>query len=228
MAETKALGTLAQVLDSAFPSGMFIHSFGIEAHIKQGKVESAADLELFLKNIITDQYQRLEFQTAKSVYNYAAAEALLPIIRADFAFSSMLTFPYAKAYKTIGENILSHIKSLEPNQAVTKRYFAAACEKKTPCNEIVLLSIFACDLCIDIKLFLALWSKRSLGALGLCALKISKIKPSEVQRMLFGMDGFLDEALDEALKRSGAMNFNPFFDETAYKHKSLESKMFAT
>ncbi|MDR2034575.1 MAG: urease [Helicobacteraceae bacterium] len=224
------LTALTQILDSAFPSGAFIHSFGLEAHIGFGVVNCASELEVYLKNIVLDQYQKLEFPIAKSVYQQLAKNALAPIVKIDVLLSSMLTFSYAKAYKTIGENILAHIKSLPLSKDITKRYFDAAIDKITPCNEIVLLSVFACDRSIDIKIFLALWCKKNLTSIALSALKISKIKPSDIQRILFSMDDFLSDRIDEALnaKALKIANFNPLFDEVVYRHKLLESKMFAT
>ncbi len=58
------------------------------------------------------------------------------------------------------------------------------------------------------------------------SIKISRIKPSEIQKMLFEFDEILENMdfnFDEKIT-----NFNPLFEEVIFEHKTLEPKMFVT
>ena len=59
------------------------------------------------------------------------------------------------------------------------------------------------------------------------SLKISRIKPSEIQQMLFEFDEILQN-LDFENIADKITNFNPLFEEIIFSHKNLEPKMFTT
>lgn len=66
---TKALSRFIQLLDGIFPSGSFVHSFGLEPHVVLGFIDDKESLTNFLNNIVKDQYQKMEFSIVKKVFN---------------------------------------------------------------------------------------------------------------------------------------------------------------
>ena len=64
----KSLSRFLQILDGSFPSGVFVHSFGLEPHIIKAKVFDIKSLEIYLKNLIIDQYSKIEFVYIKKVF----------------------------------------------------------------------------------------------------------------------------------------------------------------
>ena len=48
----KALSRFLQILDGTFPSGIFVHSFGLEPHIIKQSVKDITTLKTYLKNVI--------------------------------------------------------------------------------------------------------------------------------------------------------------------------------
>ena len=64
----KSLSRFLQILDGTFPSGMFVHSFGLEPHIINQNVYNINTLKVYLQNIIIDQYQNIEFTYIKKIY----------------------------------------------------------------------------------------------------------------------------------------------------------------
>ena len=56
----KSLSRFLQILDGTFPSGIFVHSFGLEPHIIKQNVKDINTLKIYLKNLIIDQYLKME------------------------------------------------------------------------------------------------------------------------------------------------------------------------
>jgi len=222
---TKALSRFIQLLDGSFPSGIFVHSFGLEAHVVLGKVTNIQELENYLHNIILDQYQNFEFAFIDKVFSCLEEGTLQTLIKEDKKFSAMLNFEHAKAMQTIGHNYLQHIHH-DIKNSVTANYFEFIKQNKTPGNELAVLSAYAHELGLQKDIFTLLWCKKSLITLSSCTLKISRIKPSEIQQMLFSFDEILESYIKHS--KSHLENFNPLFEEIIYQHLHLEPKLFMT
>ena len=225
MNQTKALSRFLQLLDGVFPSGAFVHSFGLEPHIVLGFVKDKESLKQYLENIIIDQYQKLEFVAVKKVFKLLEENKLNFLIKEDKKFASMLSFEYAKASKDLGENYLKHI-NFDIKKEIVKEYFEKIKSKETVGNELFVLSSYAYELDLNAETFLLLWCKKSLINIASASLKISRIKPSEIQQILFTFDELIEEKIKKSSKRIS--NFNPLFEEVIFSHLNLEPKMFVT
>ena len=72
-----------------------------------------------------------------------------------------------------------------------------------------------------------MWTKKNLINIAATTLKISRIKPSQIQQMLFEFDEILENLGFENIENK-ITNFNPLFEEIIFSHKNLEPKMFTT
>ena len=221
-----SLSRFIQILDGTFPSGIFVHSFGLEPHIIKWIVKDITTLKLYLNNLILDQYMRLEFVIIKKVYENLQEDKVNKIYSMDNKYSSLMTYEYSKASTNIGYNYYTQIKN-HISKSVVQNYFDAIENKKSDGNEIVVLSSYAFDLDICMEDFIVMWCKKNLINISATALKISRIKPSEIQQMLFQFDEILGNLEFEKLGDK-ITNFNPLFEEVIFAHKNLEPKMFVT
>ena len=222
----KSLSRFLQILDGTFPSGVFVHSFGLEPHIIKQNVKDIDDLKIYLKNLIIDQYSKIEFVYIKKVYEALENNRLNLVKKLDNNLSSYLTFEYVKASKNMGDNYFAQIKNLA-SKDIVKDCFQAIEEKRSESNEIVVLSCLAYDLDICMEDFIVMWTKKNLINISATTLKISRIKPSQIQQMLFEFDEILQN-LDFENIGNKITNFNPLFEEIIFSHKNLEPKMFTT
>ena len=222
----KSLSRFLQILDGTFPSGVFVHSFGLEPHIIKQNVKDINTLNIYLRNLVIDQYLKIEFVYIKKIYEALDNNKISLIRRMDNCYSSYLTYEYTKLSTNIGNNYYTHIKSYAKKDIV-KNYFSLIENKITPANEIIVLSTYAYDLDICMEDFIVMWTKKNLINIAATALKISRIKPSEIQQMLFEFDEILQN-LDFENIENKITNFNPLFEEIIFSHKNLEPKMFTT
>ncbi|WP_228200548.1 urease accessory UreF family protein [Arcobacter peruensis] len=214
-----------QILDGTFPSGVFVHSFGLEPHIVKEHVKDIDTLKIYLENLIIDQYSKMEFVYVQKTYELLEKKKVNLLKKLDNEISSYLTFDYAKASKDIGHNYYVQIKDTVLKDEV-KKYYSLIEEKKSDANELIVLASYAYDLDINIKDFIVMWTKKNLINIAATTLKISRIKPSQIQKMLFEFDEILENMdfnFDEKIT-----NFNPLFEEVIFEHKTLEPKMFVT
>jgi len=221
----KALSRFMQIFDGSFPSGAFVHSFGLEPHIVLEKVTTSEELKKFLDNLIVHQYQGFDFVLVKKVYKYFEQNRLNLIIKEDEKFSCMTSFEYTKASQDLGENYLRQINT-NIQKEIVKEYFSKVKSKQTNGNELIILAAYAYELDMDVEMFLLLWCKKNIINISMASLKISRIQPSQIQKMLFEFDDELKELI--AKTKVDINSFNPLFEEIIYQHKNLEPKMFVT
>jgi len=221
----KSLSRFMQILDGTFPSGVFVHSFGLEPHIVKEKVIDIDTLKIYLENLIIDQYSKMEFVYVQKTYQYLENTKVNLLKKLDNEISSYLTYDYAKASKDIGHNYYVQIKNTVLKDEV-KEYFSFIEAKKSDANELIVLASYAYDLDISIEDFIVMWTKKNLINIAATTLKISRIKPSQIQKMLFEFDEILENIdfnFDDKIT-----NFNPLFEEVIFEHRTLEPKMFVT
>lgn len=215
-----------QILDGSFPSGVFVHSFGLEPHVLKEKVKDINSLKIYLENLIIDQYSKIEFVYVKKVYEALEKEKLGILKKLDNELGFYLTFEFAKASRDIGQNYFVQINNLV-SKDIVKKYFSLIENKSCVGNEIIVLACMAYDMDILIEDFIVMWTKKNLINIAVTTLKISRIKPSEIQKMLFEIDDIL-EKFDYKNIENKITNFNPLFEEIIFVHKNLEPKMFTT
>ena len=222
---TKSLSRFIQIFDGSFPSGAFVHSFGLEPHIVLEKVTSIKELKQYLLNLINHQYRGLDFVLVDKMYKYLKSNKLNLVIKEDKKYSTMLSYEFAKASSDLGENYLKQI-NFDIKKEIVKNYFTAIKEAKAKGNELVVLASYAFELDVDVDTFLALWCKKNIINIAMASLKISRIKPSDIQQMLFEFDDELENLIQKREKEVNS--FNPLFEEVIYQHKNLEPKLFVS
>ncbi|MCR1816620.1 urease accessory protein UreF [Aliarcobacter butzleri] len=222
----KSLSRFMQILDGSFPSGVFVHSFGLEPHVLKEKIKDINSLKIYLENLIIDQYSKIEFVYVKKVYKALKKEKLGILKKLDNSLGTYLTFEFAKASQNIGQNYFVQIKNLV-SKDIVKEYFLEIENKSCVGNEIIVLACMAYDMDISIEDFIVMWTKKNLINIAVTTLKISRIKPTEIQKMLFEIDDIL-EKFDYKNIEKKITNFNPLFEEIIFAHKNLEPKLFVT
>lgn len=211
---TKAWITFTQIFDSSFPSGSFVHSFGLESHVLSQKVTTKEELREFLEDLVYYKFIPFEFVQIKKIFSLLEKNCIKEIKTQDEEFSAFLTYEYAKASKDMSKSYRLQLKDF-------------VSEYDFDMNDITLLSIVAYKSGFLWEDFALFWAKKTLLNIASTILKISRIKPSEIQQIVFGLDDMLAKIEFQNIKNELG-NFNPLFEEVIFSHKNLEPKMFMT
>lgn len=106
---------LLQITDSAFPSGSFAFSYGLESMAKLGRIRDVSDFRKFLLNVLA-QISFSEIPFLNSSYHCASDEHG-PLIAITERLDAYITTPcIRKASVTQGRSLLLGVKAVYPEQ----------------------------------------------------------------------------------------------------------------
>jgi urease accessory protein len=210
-----------QLVDSAFPTGGFAHSFGLEAAWQQGEV-TAASVAAFVDDVVSQAAQ------SSSPFVVAAHEnpADLPVI--DGRHDALLRNVVAnRASRVQGRAWLGTIERSFPTPAIRRlcgairstggpRHFAPAFGAT--------LSALGVDRHETSRLFLFGVARGTFSA----AVRLGIVGTMDAQRLLGECAGALDRALErsEGLSMDEAAQTAPLIDLWQASHDRLYSRLF--
>lgn len=82
----ESLMALLQISDSAFPSGTFTHSFGLEQLVRDGYVRKPTALEAFVDSVLRQSTSTADVVAMRRGWSYAAEWDLDGIVEADRSY----------------------------------------------------------------------------------------------------------------------------------------------
>jgi urease accessory protein len=210
-----------QLADSAFPTGGFAHSFGLEAAWQQGEV-TAASLQSFVRDVV--------LQAGRSALPFvvAAYDEPADLTEIDGRCDAFLRNPVAnRASRVQGRAWLGTVQRAFPGPAVgalcdsarsrtTARHFAPAFGATMRALDI--------DRREAASVFLFGVARGTLSA----AVRLGIIGTMDAQRVLCECGGELDQALErsEGLSMDEAVQTAPLVDLWQAGHDRLYSRLF--
>ena len=219
------LSLFSQILDSSFPSGSFVYSYGLEPAVLISKKFGASDLEAFLRNMLFHQFTKNEFYLAHKAHEAFHESKLQAILKWEEEYVCAQSYEYAKSALRIGKIYAKHTQPYLRSR--TAQVYLEYCEQNDGFgSELFVLLCLASELQLPSSLFLTLWGKKVLVAIAMCATKITTIKPTQIQQILFALDKELQVALEA--KANSMSYFNPHYEHTIAQHHTLSPKLFIT
>jgi urease accessory protein len=218
----KALLAALQLGDSAFPSGAFTQSYGLETLAAEGAVSTGADLEAVLAGHLRHRLARADLPALLAAHRAGAAADADLLLRIDAALTaSKMTREERQASHRMGARLLTEARRLAPHPIL---------ESSRPDNAAVAFALagYAMGLSGRESAFTYAYSFSS--SLVSASMRLLRIGHGEAQRVLRQSHPVIERAVDHAasVPWDALCPFAPQLELAAARHERLAARLFAS
>jgi urease accessory protein len=211
---------LLQTNDSAYPSGAYAHSFGLEEMAASGMVQNAADLENFIQHQILPALLTFEIPFFARAHAAASATDRDALLALDSELDAWrIPAEIRDASRRIGSQRLELLATLAPTPLVTEIRSASP-----RCHHLVVtaLELAAVPPAQAARAF----AFQTIAGLTAASMKLIRIGQSACQQILRRCLATLGEDLDAALTRPPDGWFNPLLEIASLRHARSHARLF--
>lgn len=217
--------TLLQLSDSAFPTGAFAHSLGLEALHEAGELRNADNL----RDALLAQLGPLATSDCVALRAAFAAVVREDLLRLDALLSATkLTREIREASASTGRRFLASIAALGVWSEVLDGFHRAARAGETPGNLALGHGLVASTLGLEVEDAVRAYLFSSVAALVAAGQKLVPLGGGAAQRVLFE----LQEEIEAAAKRSALLepeemySFSPLLDARSMQHEDQRTRLY--
>lgn len=195
-----ALLRLLQLTDSAFPTGAFAHSFGLETYVVRGNVRDATTLEAFIVNILLSAVAPSDGVACAAVYR--AGDDWQDVVQAlDQRLTAMKTVTeFRQASRALGTRLLrTAVQLFEVSRAAS--YLAAIDAKRLHGHLSLAYGLICHDLHLPLQPALMAWFRQHCAALVSVGVRLIPLGQTEGQALLVHLGGQILSAVALVLER---------------------------
>ena len=211
---------LLQANDSAYPSGAYAHSFGLEELVEAGIVRDAASLETFLERQIIPALLEFEIPFLVRAHSAAAAGDAVLLCELDAELDAWrIPAEIRDASRRIGSQRLELLAALDPTPLVTA--FRAASPR---CHHLIVTALELAA--IPAALAARAFAFQSIAGLTAASLKLIRIGNTACQQILRRLLAQIGPQIDSALTRQPCGWFNPLLETASLRHARAHARLF--
>lgn len=218
--KSDALLWLFQANDSAYPSGAYAHSYGLEELVESGLIVTAGDLETFLEKQVIPALLVFEipfFVRAHSAAVAGDSEILLKLDRELDAWR--LPAELRDASRRIGSQRLSLLAQLDPSPVVLRH------QSSSPRSHHLVVTALELS-ALPIEMAARAFAFQSVSGLAAASMKLMRLGQNSCQKMTRRSLMRLGEKIDCALCQSPDAWFNPLLEIASLRHARAHSRLF--
>jgi urease accessory protein len=211
---------LLQANDSAYPSGAYAHSYGLEELVESGVVLTAADLENFLTHQILPALLVFEIPFFTRVHTAAVAENSAGLLAADEELDAWrIPAELRDASRRIGSQRLSLLAQLAPSALILHQL-----EKAPRSHHLIVTALELA--CLPVAQAARAFAFQIIAGLTAASMKLMRIGQTACQQVLHRTLSLLGEKIDTALTQSVDGWFNPLLEIASLRHARAHSRLF--
>ena len=215
---------LLHLTDSAFPTGAFAHSYGLETYTQTGMAHDRATLIEFLNGRLLDGMARFDLIFLREAMG--AQQTTLDEL--DEQLSAMLTvYEIREASVQVGKRFLKAALPLYGNERA-RHYFAAIQAKQVNGHFVLAFGVIAAEMRIPVEAALLSYAQTFVMGQAAAAVKLINIGQTHTQQVIHALQPVIHEAVSTAL--TCALDdlhvFTPALDIQSMQHEFLFRRLF--
>ena len=213
-----------QVSDTAFPTGAFSHSMGLEAFYEAGELADAGDLErivrIHLSSLATSDCVALRASYGAGLDEIVRMDGLLSATR--------LTRELRTASSSTGRRFLASVGALGVKDETLAAFTRAARAGETPGNAAVGYGVAAPALGLGAEEAVLAYLYASTASLVAAGQKLIPLGGGAAQKVLFGLAEALLKASEESagLEADDMYAFAPTIDVRSMLHERQRTRLY--
>ena len=211
---------LLQANDTAYPSGAYAHSFGLEELVETGVVRTPDDLENFLCKQILPALLNFEipfFARAHAAAVIGDADELLALDAELDAWR--IPAELRDASRRIGSQRLDLLARLDPSPLVLRHR-----ERAPRSHHLVVTALELSG--VPVSQAARAFAFQSIAGLAAASMKLMRIGQTSCQQIVRHTLVMLGEKIDDSLSRPVDGWFNPLLEIASLRHARAHARLF--
>lgn len=211
---------LFQANDTAYPSGAYAHSFGLEELVEAGVVLNAASLEDFLLKQILPTILTFEIPSFVRAHTAAANRDTNELVAIDTELDAWrIPAELRDASRRIGSQRLDLLAQLDPSPLVAEY---RAISPRSHHLVVTALELSGVPVGHAARAF----AFQIIAGLGAASMKLIRIGQSSCQQIVRRVLIALGEKIDHSLSQPVDGWFNPLIEISSLRHARANSRLF--
>jgi len=223
MTPTALLAAL-QLGDSAFPSGAFTQSYGLETLVAERAVTNADDVEAVLAAHLRHRLGRADLPALLAAHSAAADADVALVLRIDAALTAVkMTREERNASHRIGARLMAEAERLVAPTPIL-------ISSSRPHNAAVVFALAGFAMGLAARECALTYSYSFVSSLAVAAMRLLRVGHGEVQAVIRRSHPLIQRAVDEAesIPWDALCPFAPGLDLAAARHERLAARLFAS
>ncbi|MES2657504.1 MAG: urease accessory UreF family protein [Verrucomicrobiota bacterium] len=211
---------LLQANDTAYPSGSYAHSFGLEELVESGVVKTPADLEKFLQSQILPALLTFEIPFFSRAHAAAVADDADTLLALDAELDARrIPAELRDASRRIGSQRLELLAQLDPSPMVLRLR-----EDSPRCHHLVVTALELSG--VPVSQAARAFAFQSIAGLTAASMKLMRIGQTSCQLIARRTLALLGEKIDDSLSQPVDGWFNPLIEIASLRHARANQRLF--
>lgn len=211
---------LLQATDTAYPSGAYAHSFGLEELVESGVVSTAGDLEDFLQKQILPALIAFEVPFFARAHAAAVDENCYELLEIDAELDAWrIPAELRDASRRIGSQRLDLLARLDPAPLVLRMR-----ESSPRCHHLVVTALELSG--VPVEQAARAFAFQAIAGLTAASMKLMRIGQTSCQLIARRTLGMLGEKIDDSLSQPVDGWFNPLLEIASLRHARAHARLF--
>ncbi len=219
---------LIQIHDSAFPSGNFAHSFGMETYIQEDDIRNEEDLKVFCDMYLRHNFASGDAIIAKEAYRLAKERDMEGLIELENISHAVKLSPETrKGSMMMGRQFIRTVRPLTEDDFLTE-WYEKFDRKEVKSHFAIVYGLYTAIIGVDAKMSLETFLYSSVTALVLNAVRAVPVGQMSGVRTVHSLLPLMEEVAEEVKDKGidDLDNNSVALEISSMKHEHLNSRLF--